>query len=340
VEELDKFCMSLAINEAWKFQGLTYPNPAVGAVVTQNEHIVSVECHKKSGDPHAEVLAIKSAYLKLHKDYSKKTILSTLQTSDEIHQFLYENHDSIFHECSIYSTLEPCNHHGKTPPCSTLISKLGFKRIIFGSFDYGDTAHGGALKLKADGIDVVDSIMQKECDILLVPFLAWQKSRFIFFKYAQTLNGVVAPGKISSENSFEMVHKLRDKIDLLIIGGETVRSDRPTLDARLVDGRAPDVMILSRKDDFDKTIPLFGVKNREVFIVDSLQIPSKYRFIMVEGGPNMLEFVRDICDFFLIFIAPRVASGVALSLNTIDFDYLNSFKIGNDMAIWAKRRGL
>jgi diaminohydroxyphosphoribosylaminopyrimidine deaminase/5-amino-6-(5-phosphoribosylamino)uracil reductase len=338
VEELDKYFLGLAIDEAWKFQGLTYPNPAVGAVVAKDGQLISCECHKKAGDPHAEVLAIKSAFIKLHPDRSKTEYIKILQISSEIHEYLYENHDNIFADCDIYSTLEPCNHYGKTPPCSHLISKLRFKRVVFGSSDEGVRASGGAEFLSKNCIEVIPGVLKDRCDELLAPFLAWQNSRFVFFKYAQTLNGVIAPGKISSDESFEMVHKLRDKIELLVIGGNTVRNDRPTLDSRIVDGKAPDVLIYSRRDDLDRSIPLFGVPNREVIITNKLNIPQKYRFIMIEGGSEMLKATMDICDYFLIFVSPKLSDGVFLRVNDIKFDYLSSFRVDCDQAIWARRK--
>ncbi len=329
--------MSLAIAEAWKYQGLTYPNPAVGAIVTLNNMIVSTECHKSAGFPHAEVLAIKSAYLKLCTNKDKKLTLSGINDSAQIHEFMYSNHDNLFQNCTIYSTLEPCNHYGKTPPCANLISKLGFKRAVFGSFDSGDSSKGGNITLNQHNVEVVSGVLKRECDALLEPFLDWSRGRFVFFKYAQTLNGVVAPGKISCDKSFEMVHSLRDKIDLVIVGGNTVRTDRPTLDARFVGGRAPDVMIYSRGDDFDRTIPLFAVPNRKVFVSDKLAIPDDYKFIMIEGGGEMFELSKDICSHYLIFIAPSIRSSSILSTNCIDFAYQNSFIVGTDIAIWAKK---
>lgn len=338
MEELDNFFMSLAVAEAWKYQGLTYPNPAVGAAIVKDGSLVSLDCHKKAGEPHAEVLAIRSAFSKLHPDISKVEHIKTLHSSNEIHEYLYINHDNIFTECSVYSTLEPCNHYGKTPPCSFLISKLKFKRVVFGSSDSYENSRGGSDLLVENGTEVVSGASKEQCDELLEPFLRWNKSRFVFFKYAQSLNGVIAPGKISCDEAFSFVHLLRDKVDLIIIGGNTVRSDRPTLDARLVGGRAPDVLVLSRQMEFDRTIPLFGVPKRDVMISDTLEIPDKYRFVMIEGGSLMLEAVSDICEYFLIFVAPRVADGLFLRGNGIKFDYLNSFRVGCDQAIWARRK--
>lgn len=329
--------MSLALSEAWKYQGLTYPNPAVGAVVSCNGVIVSVDAHKFAGGPHAEVLAIKSAFIKLHKNKNLVDQISRLDDSSQIHDFLNLHHNNIFNDCSIYSTLEPCNHFGKTPPCALLIANLRFKRSVFGSCDVDDEANGGAKTMHASGVEVQHGLMKIECDDLLEPFVRWKNSQFIFFKYAQTLNGTIAPGKISSDKAFELVHKLRNKIDLIVIGGNSVRLDRPTLDARIVNGKAPDVMILSKQKEFDFSIPLFSVPNRKVFISDNIDIPQNYKFVMIEGGVNMLRICQSICNTFLIFVSPKCKSGISLSTLEINFDYLNSHMIGSDIAIWAKR---
>ena len=110
----DNFYMKLAIDEAWKYQLLTYPNPAVGCVIVKNGKLLAIEAHKEAGMPHAEVNALKEAFLK----ENPKSVLSTLKTSQEIHKFLIENHNGFFNDCEIFVTLEPCNHIGKTPACA------------------------------------------------------------------------------------------------------------------------------------------------------------------------------------------------------------------------------
>lgn len=329
--DFDRFCMALAIKEAWKYQGLTYPNPAVGAVVVKNKTILSIDAHKKAGEPHAEVLAIKKAYFRLTND---KDILN-LKNSSKIHLYLLKKAKNLFRDATIYITLEPCNHYGKTPPCVDLIKDLKFKRVVISIKDPNEKATGGIQKLQKSSILVDIGIMKKEGDELIEPFRKWSYSRFIFFKLAQTLNGVIAPGVISSKESREFVHKLRDKIELLVIGGNTVRADRPILDSRLIDGKAPDILIYSKKRDFDKDIPLFFVKNREVFIESSFDILSNYRYIMIEGGENMLNASFDIIDWYLFFIAPKLKNGKGYFLNK-NLKILNQQNIGDDLMVWSK----
>ena len=326
----DDFYMSLALNEAWKYQGLTYPNPAVGAVITdKNGKILSISAHKKQGSAHAELNAVKEAYLTLTND----DILKNLTIPSQIHTYLLNNHNNLFNGCKIYVTLEPCNHFGSTPPCSLLLATLGFGEVIIGSAEENPEAVGGIERLKQNGIKVRHGILKEKCDSLLYPFKQWEKEKFVFFKIATNLNGTYDTGTISSLSSRKYVHKLRDKTDLLIIGGNTVRVDRPTLDARLCDGKAPDILIYSKQKHFDKSIPLFNVKNRKVFISDSLDIVKDYNFIMIEGGDNMLKATKKITNWYLFFIAPAIKKGNSLDL-PMTFNPLYSTMIENDTLHW------
>lgn len=312
--------MNLALIEAWKFQGLTYPNPAVGCcVVSKNGDILSVEAHQKAGTPHAEVNALKSAYYKLTND---KEILP-LTISQDIHNFLLKNHNNIFKNSYIYTTLEPCSHIGKTPSCASLISKLSIKKLFVGSLDSNEIASNGNKIVRDFGIEVVNGVLKKECDELLEPFKKWQNDKFVFFKMAQRLDGST-DGSVSSLESRKNVHAMRDVCDLLVIGGNTVRVDRPTLDARLVNGKAPDILIISREKEFDKTIPLFNVDDREVFIEDNFKRLDNYKNIMIEGTQNMLELSKPYIDYYLTYIATNL-------------DVLNIQKDTKDIIIWMKK---
>jgi diaminohydroxyphosphoribosylaminopyrimidine deaminase/5-amino-6-(5-phosphoribosylamino)uracil reductase len=153
--------MSLALKEAWKYQGLTYPNPAVGCLIlSESGEILSVEAHKVAGAPHAEVEALKSAYYKLTDD---SEILELMESSD-IHTFLLKNHNNIFKNVTIYTTLEPCSHVGKTPSCANLISSLGVKKVYVGSYDFNEEASNGNQKLLDSGIEVESELLKDECD--------------------------------------------------------------------------------------------------------------------------------------------------------------------------------
>ncbi len=323
--------MSLAVAEAWKYQILTSPNPAVGAcVVSPCGKILSVEAHKKAGLPHAEVEALKSAYIQLTND----TSIEKLTASKDIHDYLKEHHNGCFTGCEIYTTLEPCAHYGKTPSCASLITELGVSKVYIGASDFNDEASGGAAILRQAGIEVEEGIAQKRCEELLIPFKHYLQGNFVFFKWAQRLDGSTNDGTISSTESRELVHKLRDVCDLLVIGGNTVRTDRPTLDARLAGGKAPDVLIYSRRTQFDRSIPLFGVEGRQVFIEDNLERIKEYKCVMVEGSERMFEATRELTHMHLAFIAPKFAPSDGFRGVQADFRILSERKVGDDIMAW------
>ncbi len=272
----DNFYMRLAIDEAWKHQLLTYPNPDVGCVIVKNQRLLAVEAHKEAGMPHAEVNALKTAYLKDNPN----SILKTKNSSFDIHQFLLQNHNGFFNDCEIYVTLEPCNHIGKTPSCANLLKELKPKRIIISVKDPNKQATGGLETLKNENINVTLGILEKDGLNLILPFISWQNKSCIFFKMAQTLNGSI-DGKISSNRALAYVHTLRDKIDLLVIGGNSVRIDKPTLDTRYIQGKNPDIFIYSKNKVFDNNIPLFKIPHRKVLISDDLYTLLDYRLIMI-----------------------------------------------------------
>ena len=122
---------------------------------------------------------------------------------------------------------------------------------------------------------------------------------------AQTLNGSI-DGKISSNRALAYVHTLRDKIDLLVIGGNSVRVDKPTLDARYIAGNAPDVFIYSKNKIFDKNIPLFNITNRKVIISDDLFKLLDYKFVMIEGVYTLLDKLKEKIDFIVLLISPKI----------------------------------
>ena len=325
--------MRLALEEAWRYQLLTYPNPAVGAtVISACGKILAVEAHKKAGAPHAEVNALKAAYIRLTNDDAIKP----LQSAAEIHAYLKKHHNGCFVGCEIYTTLEPCAHDGKTPSCASLIAELGVQKVYIGARDTNETAAGGGVMLQNNGITVEYDISKEACEALLLPFYRYLSGRFIFFKWAQRLDGSTNDGTISSQSSRETVHKMRDVCDLLVIGGNTVRTDRPTLDARLIGGKAPDVLLYSHQKEFDTTIPLFGVADREVIISDSLEPIKNYSCIMIEGGEALFRLTRGIVDCYAAFIAPRMQKSEGFRSVEADFTILHSQKIGEDILLWMQ----
>ena len=327
----DEFYMRLALDEAWKYQLLTYPNPAVGAVVVHQGRILSIQAHQQAGTSHAEVLALVSAYEVM------QGIKVDFDPTDALlaHAFLRSLSDGFFSECEIYVTLEPCAHEGKTPSCANLLQILGLKRVVIGTAD-PVAGHGGAASRLSN---VTIGILEKACRTLIEPFVIWQERAFVLFKLAQTTNGRIGGGYLSCQESLEHVHRLRGVCDRLLIGGNTVRTDRPTLDCRFTDGRAPDVTIYSKCDNFDTDIPLFGVPDRQVTVGDDLSFLDLPSFVMVEGGEGMLRVLKERIDWLLIYQTPKLSTN-QLSYNIeMNLTFLHQAKSGTDLMIWSRQRG-
>jgi diaminohydroxyphosphoribosylaminopyrimidine deaminase/5-amino-6-(5-phosphoribosylamino)uracil reductase len=334
VNPTDTLLMQKALDAAWAYQILTFPNPAVGAVVSNEKgEILGLGAHKKAGLPHAEVLALKEAYVTLSGD----TFILSLEDSHAIHDYLSLHHRNLFHHLTLHVTLEPCHHFGKTPPCSKLIRTLGLKRVVIGSFDESLQAKGGGAFLKENGIAVEFGCEKEACDLLLTPFTAHVRHQpFVFFKLALSANNVATGGIITSLDSRRMVHAMRDRCDLLVIGGNTVREDRPILDARLVEGKAPDVLIYSHQNAFDTTIPLFGVEGRNVMIASDLEALKTYKMVMVEGGQAMLNALQKTIDWYLIFRSPHEKKGDKIVLPS-HLRLIYSQNVGEDTLSWYRK---
>ncbi len=335
VKNTPEHYMGLAISQAWRYQLLTYPNPAVGCTVVKNDQVLAVGVHKKAGEPHAEVNALKEAFLNAFP--SSK--LKWLNSSHDIHDFLKTNHQGFFNDCEIYVTLEPCNHKGRTPACAMLIEELNPKKVYISVLDPNENASGGVQRLKNAGIEVEAGILQKEGENLLKPFSLWHKDRFVFFKLAMRRDGSVDGGYITSQDSLNLVHEIRTKIDLMLIGGNTVRVDRPTLDTRFAkEPKAPDILIYSKQKEFDSDIKLFKVPNRSVKISDTLDIEDK-NFVMIEGGYTLLEHIKDKCDMFMLFISHKDKSLNSIDIEkSLDVKKLHSYMINeNDEVVFCER---
>ena len=342
----DKFYMQLALDEAWKYQGLTYPNPAVGAVITLDGKILAIAAHQKAGTSHAEVLALLSAYEIL----SKKPIDFDRYDAQLAHDFLLALPKNFFSECTTYVTLEPCSHVGKTPSCASLLQKLALKKIVIGTKD-PIVGHDDGISIVGRGVPqghffqgvltptIKVGILEAECKTLIEPFLTWQKRAFILFKLAQTCNGRIGGGYLSSKSSLTHVHQLRAVCDSLLIGGNTVRVDRPTLDCRFTGAKAPNVKIYSKENHFDPTIPLFTIAGRDIEIVEDLKFLNNPSFVLVEGGEGMLNALKEKIDYLLIYQTPKLSANSLTYNTTMNLQFLHQRKIDVDMMIWSKNLG-
>ena len=276
--------------------------------------------------------ALAAAYALLTEDDA----ILKLSSSQDIHNFLLENHNNLFQNATLYVTLEPCSNVGKTPSCALLIQALGAEEVVIASRDVNPAMAEGVKLLKKHRF-----LESKSSQDLITPFNLWQKKNFVTFKWAQRLDGTIDATKdgnknVSSKTSREFVHKMRDVCDLIVVGGNTVREDRPTLDARMVEGRAPDVLIYSREKEFDKNIALFNVEGREVFIADSLDILKKYKNILIEGGPNMFEATKDVVDYYLCFVSLKSGGKMPFIKEEVEFELLHQYHNGSDNVMWLK----
>ncbi len=202
--------MRLSIREAKKGLGRTSPNPSVGAIVVKNNKVVGRGYHRSAGTPHAEVHAL--------RDAGKKARGATL-----------------------YVTLEPCNHTGRTPPCTEAILKAGISRLVIGMADPNpEVDGGGARKLAAKGVSVTLPVLEKECREINLPFIkhATEGLPWVIMKAGMSIDGRIAaePGQataITGEKSLRRVHTLRNQVDAILVGIGTVLVDNPSLTTRL-----------------------------------------------------------------------------------------------------------
>ena len=210
MDNTDLKYMKLALVQAKKAAGRTSPNPAVGALIVKDNRILSRGYHRKAGLPHAEVEAL----------------------------------NRIGGYCpgaTLYVTLEPCNHIGKTPPCTESILRAEIARVVVGAMDPNSGVRGGGSRfLTGNGLEVRTGVLEKECLSLNEDFFAFITTGrpFVIAKSAQTLDGWTATSLkdskwITNEKSRRFVHGLRDRVDAVMVGAGTVVADDPSLTTRL-----------------------------------------------------------------------------------------------------------
>lgn len=335
-----EFYMDLALRKAWENQLLALPNPSVGALILdENKKILALEAHCQSGAPHAELCAIKSAYIALQGKNCE--ILRNLSDAGQIYEFLQKNHGGIFENKSIFVTLEPCNHFGKTPPCAEILQILRFRNVFIGARECGESAQGGAQNLIKNGIFVQSGILEARGENLLYPFLRLRENGVLrVFKVAQRLNGSFEGGIISCEQSRTLSHRLRNIANRIIISTRTILEDNPLLDARLVSGRAPNVCVFGRKNlekCKDKNLNIWSIKGREITFHSDIESITQDGFSIIEGGAECFELFRDKIDLALVFIAPQIAQGRSFQAD-FDGEILHTMQIDKDIALWIKPR--
>lgn len=210
--------MKEAIRLAAKGLGRTSPNPAVGAVIVRDSRVIASGYHKKAGQNHAEVEAL--------------SMIGGKGKADDI----------------LYVTLEPCNHYGRTPPCTEAIIRSGIKNVVVGMPDPNPTVEGGGAGfLRRNGVNIVSGVLEAECrrlNEIFIKFITTGRP-FVIAKSALTLDGWSAASNghsrwITNERSREFVHRMRDRSDAIMTGVGTIIADDPSLTARPKNRRGRD----------------------------------------------------------------------------------------------------
>lgn len=214
--DADAGFMARALELAERGRGFAAPNPRVGAVLVRDGRVVAEGWHKVYGGPHAEVECLRDAEAKGVDPAG----------------------------CTIYVTLEPCNHFGKTPPCSRAILDAGIRRVVIGCLDPNpEVLGGGATFLREHGVDVLVGVLERECRDATADFVVWKTCGrpFVTVKLAMTLDGRIATRTgdarwVSGEKSRQRVHEMRACVQAVLVGGGTFRADNPALTHRFVEG--------------------------------------------------------------------------------------------------------
>ncbi len=299
---IDEKYMRMAISLARRAEGLTNPNPAVGAVIVKGGKIVGKGYHKRCGLPHAEVNALKAA-----RDKSRGATL--------------------------YVTLEPCDHFGRTPPCTDAIIKANIKRVAIGIKDPNPLNKGnGIKKLNRHGIKTSVGILGDEARELNKPFIKFITSHmpYVTVKIAESLDGKIATRTgdskwITGDDSRRYVHDLRAKVDAVMVGANTAMRDDPTLLGRSSNGKQPIRVIVGNYRKIPRNARIFSTAEKSpVYIaaakrggkVDLKDLLKKLgrmgiMHVLVEGGGELVASLVEnrLVDEFLFFIAPKIIGG-------------------------------
>ncbi len=263
----DEIFMKRALSLAKKARGRTCPNPLVGAVIVKNGEIIGEGYHRKAGKPHAEIEAIDSV--------SDKSLLKG---------------------STMYVTLEPCNHYGKTPPCSVAILKAGIKRVVVGMRDVNPVARGGVEFLRRHGVEVVVGVLEDEAKKLNEVFIEniQKKKPFFVMKAAMLLNGLIAlkggtSKWITSEEARRFAHRLRGIYNAVAVGINTVLVDDPLLTCRVGRYRQPKRLVFDMKLKIPIYANIFSVHPEKVYVVTSISAEESRKKVIRAMGINVVE---------------------------------------------------
>ncbi|MEN9981992.1 MAG: hypothetical protein RL542_1779 [Bacteroidota bacterium] len=266
-------CIELAKNGF----GTTYPNPMVGSVIVYNGQIIGEGWHKKAGEPHAEVNAIRSV-----KDRS------------------------LLDKATIYVSLEPCSHFGKTPPCCDLIIENKIPNVVIGTVDSNIKVAGKGIKrLREAGANVIVGVLEDECYELNQRFFTFHEKKrpYIILKWAQTQDGFIAPLEkkeqkpvwITNSYSRQLVHKWRTEEQAILVGTQTVIDDNPQLNARDWDGNNPIRIIIDQNNRIPRTSYVFDNQAKNILFSKNKTLISSENciFEVIDFQQNIAQQIID-----------------------------------------------
>lgn len=249
-----------------------FPNPLVGCVIVYNDKVVAEGWHQKYGEAHAEVNAIHA---------------------------LSKNIDPA--QCTLYVNLEPCSHHGKTPPCADLIIKTGFRKVVIANKDPNPLVAGkGIEKLRSAGIEVIEGVMEKEGFELNRRFFTFhQKKRpYIILKWAETADGFISKlpvpterkdNMISTEEQLIKTHELRATSSALLVGKNTVIADDPSLTTRLIVGKNPTRVFIDQNLEVPHSFKIYNDEaNTIVFNAKKEGVEKNISFVQLDFTKKLI----------------------------------------------------
>lgn len=268
----DRYFMRLAIREARKGLGRTSPNPCVGAVVVKNGKVVAKGFHHRAGTPHAEVHVLEAAGAEARG-------------------------------ATLYVTLEPCNHQGRTPPCTEKVLASGILRVVVGMNDPNPIVKGGGNAfLQSRGVAVVSGVLSEECRALNRPFIKYITTGrpWVIMKSGQSLDGRIATRSghsqwITQAPARGRTHLWRDRVDAILVGIDTVLADNPYLTARPGRGRGHDPLrvILDSTLRLPLTAHILSQESKaRTLVYCGNKAAPGHRRVLVEAGAEVVE-VKD-----------------------------------------------
>ena len=272
VNDFDISMMRRCLELAKLGMGHTAPNPMVGAVIVHEGKIIGEGYHHRYGEAHAEVNAIRSV-----------------------------KNEELLKSSTIYVSLEPCSHYGKTPPCADKIIEMGIPRVVVGSTDPHDKVNGkGIEKLRNAGIEVVTGVLEEECDYLNRRFFTYHRQHrpYIILKWAQTEDGYMdidrkqnPDGKywITRPETGVLVHKWRSEEQAILIGYNTYLNDRPQLTTRHHPGNSPKRYIMARQPERLTPIEEFTLLPDDLPTAMERLYDERILSVIVEGGRKTLD---------------------------------------------------